>query len=228
MEQSGMIQTYFDKNARQFDRLYQQEAPLLRLFNYWMRRPFYRRFELTMQACGDVRGKRILDVGCGSGRYAVALAEQGAEVLGIDFASNMLDLACALAEKRKVVERCRFVNADFLRYDLEGTFNISLAIGVFDYVRNPLTILERLCALTEEQVIVTFPTPGGWRAHERKVRYWIKGCPIFFHSRESMTGYFASAGYKSWRFVGSWAVTFPRGSQDLVIDRQGETQWIKH
>ena len=141
-------------------------------------------------------GPRILDVGCGSGRYTVALAERGAEVLGIDFASNMLALAHDLAEKRGVAARCCFVPADFLEYDFNKTFNISLAIGFFDYVSDPLLFLEKLRRLTEEKVIVTFPRPGGWRAAQRRLRYRLKGCPIYFHSQESMATHFAAAGYE--------------------------------
>jgi ubiquinone/menaquinone biosynthesis C-methylase UbiE len=209
MEQSGRIQAYFQRHARQFDRLYQQEARLYRLFNQWVRGPFYRRFELTMTACGDIRGKRILDVGCGSGRYTVALAERGAEVLGVDFASNMLALAHELAEKRGVAVHCRFFQADFLKCDFDETFDISLAIGLFDYIPDPLVFLEKLRLLTEERVIFTFPRPGGWRAAQRRLRYWLKGCPIYFWSQEYMAACVAAAGYQNWQFVGSWAVTFP-------------------
>jgi ubiquinone/menaquinone biosynthesis C-methylase UbiE len=216
MEQSGKIQTYFQQHARQFDRLYKQEAHLPRLFNSWMRRPFYRRFELTMAACGDVQGKRILDVGCGSGRYAVALAERGAEVFGIDFASSMLALAHELAEKHGVAACCRFVHADFLKCNFDQAFDISLAIGLFDYISDPLVFLEKLRSLTKEKVIVTFPRPDGWRALQRRLRYWLKGCPIYFHSQSSMAAHFAVAGYQSWQFVGSWAVAFPPESDDLL------------
>lgn len=209
MEQSDKVQTYFQGHARQFDRLYQQEAHLPRLFNQWVRRPFYRRFGLTMAACGDVQGKRILDVGCGSGRYTVALAEQGAEVLGIDFASNMLTLAHELAEKRGVAARCRFVHANFLEHNFNETWDISLAIGFFDYIPDPLVYLEKLRLLTEEKVIVTFPRPGGWRALQRRLRYRLKRCPLYFHSQESMAAHFAAAGYQSWQFMGSWAMAFP-------------------
>lgn len=167
-----------------------------------------------MAACGDVRGKRILDVGCGSGRYAVALAERGAEVLGIDFASNMLILAHELAEKCGVAARCRFVNADFLEYKFDESFNISLSIGLFDYISDPSVFLKKLRLLTEEKVIVTFPRPGGWRAAQRRLRYWLKGCPIHLHSQVSMAGYFVAAGYQKWQLVGSWAVALPPGSKD--------------
>jgi 2-polyprenyl-3-methyl-5-hydroxy-6-metoxy-1,4-benzoquinol methylase len=211
MKQSEQIQTYFQQHAQQFDQLYADENCLHTWLNQWVRRPFYRRFELTLAACGDVRDKRILDVGCGSGRYAVALAERGAEVTGIDFASNMLTLAEELAEKRDVASRCHFVQANFLAYDPGQTFHISLAIGLFDYISAPLPFLEKLRGLTEEMVIVTFPRPDGWRALQRRLRYRLQGCPIYFYTQEAMAAYFQTAGYQGWHFVGSWAMAFPRG-----------------
>jgi ubiquinone/menaquinone biosynthesis C-methylase UbiE len=39
---------------------------------------------------GDLRGRRVLDVGCGTGRLAVALAERGAKVWGVDPSDEML------------------------------------------------------------------------------------------------------------------------------------------
>jgi len=40
---------------------------------------------------------RVIDVGCGHGRHAIALAERGAEVIGLDFAVALLDRARHLA-----------------------------------------------------------------------------------------------------------------------------------
>jgi ubiquinone/menaquinone biosynthesis C-methylase UbiE len=39
---------------------------------------------------GDLRGRRVLDVGCGTGRLAAALAERGAKVWGVDPSEEML------------------------------------------------------------------------------------------------------------------------------------------
>ncbi|OMG52836.1 SAM-dependent methyltransferase [Tessaracoccus sp. ZS01] len=43
---------------------------------------------------GDVRGRRILDAGCGAGPLFAALRERGAEVAGFDASAGMLELAC--------------------------------------------------------------------------------------------------------------------------------------
>jgi ubiquinone/menaquinone biosynthesis C-methylase UbiE len=57
----------------------------------------YYRYEFLGPAqvalCGDVNGKRLLDVGCGSGYFAREMAERGAEVTAIDISSRMIEHA---------------------------------------------------------------------------------------------------------------------------------------
>ena len=46
-----------------------------------------------LQALGDLRGKRVLDLGTGTGFLAVLLALRGAQVIGIDVAGDQLEIA---------------------------------------------------------------------------------------------------------------------------------------
>lgn len=57
------------------------------LFNAYYARPE------VLRLAGDVSGRRILDVGCGSGTLTAGLAAQGAVVTGFDRSAMMLDLA---------------------------------------------------------------------------------------------------------------------------------------
>ena len=41
---------------------------------------------LVQQACGNVEGLNVLDMGCGTGRHTLWLAQEGAKLTGIDFA----------------------------------------------------------------------------------------------------------------------------------------------
>ena len=43
-----------------------------------------------LEACGDVRGRRVLDVGCGQGWFSRRLAERDADVVGIDFSAAQI------------------------------------------------------------------------------------------------------------------------------------------
>lgn len=51
---------------------------------------------------GDVAGRRIADVGCGTGRHAVWLAQAGAEVVALDFSEGMLSRATAKVRSGRV------------------------------------------------------------------------------------------------------------------------------
>jgi len=58
---------------------------------------------LTLALIGEVQGQRVLDVGCGTGRYCVLLAQRGATVIGVDPSRGMLEQA-----RRKITPACRF------------------------------------------------------------------------------------------------------------------------
>jgi SAM-dependent methyltransferase len=79
-------------------------------------------------------GDRVLDVGCGPGRHANALARRGVEVLGVDISAAFVDLARAEA-----VPGARFERADARRLGFDGEFDavISLCQGAFGLSGGP-------------------------------------------------------------------------------------------
>jgi SAM-dependent methyltransferase len=85
---------------------------------------------------GDVRGKRVLDLGCGAGENAVVLAQQGAHVIAVDSSSGQLALGKRLAEEAEVrVEWHRSDAADlaFLRAD---SIDVALATGLLGEIED--------------------------------------------------------------------------------------------
>lgn len=57
-------------------------------------------------------GHRVLDVGCGPGRHALAMAAQGIAVTGVDISQTFIDLATEAASAAGVADLARFVRAD--------------------------------------------------------------------------------------------------------------------
>jgi 2-polyprenyl-3-methyl-5-hydroxy-6-metoxy-1,4-benzoquinol methylase len=79
-------------------------------------------------------GMSVLDVGCGPGRHALALARRGADVVGVDIAEAFIDLAtqASLAEQLNV--RFEIGDARRLTYDRQFDAVISLCQGGFGLV----------------------------------------------------------------------------------------------
>jgi ubiquinone/menaquinone biosynthesis C-methylase UbiE len=131
----------------------------------------------------DFRGKRILDVGCGSGRYSVEFARRGAaQVVGVDFAPAMVRLAEALAKAGGVHQACQFRIGDFCELDFQDQFDMSVAIGLFDYVQNPVPILTKMRQVTRGKVIASFPRRWSFKTLPRKLWLTARGCPVYFYS----------------------------------------------
>jgi SAM-dependent methyltransferase len=78
--------------------------------------------------------KRLLDVGCGPGRHAHALAERGIEVVGVDISQRFVDLA-----RRDAPPGATFLRVDArdLRFDGEFDAAISLCQGAFGLSGGP-------------------------------------------------------------------------------------------
>jgi len=83
-----------------------------------------------------VKGKRVLDMGCGSGRYALALAAAGAgEVVAIDYQSKAFDRAREYAEGARL--SVRFMEGDVLHLPFsDRSFDFIFSNGVLHHTRD--------------------------------------------------------------------------------------------
>jgi 2-polyprenyl-3-methyl-5-hydroxy-6-metoxy-1,4-benzoquinol methylase len=79
-----------------------------------------------MRACGDVRGLRVLDLGCGQGYFTRMLARAGATVTGIDISGRQV-------EKALLYERAEPLGIQYLKLDATRA-NEHWAVGSFDLV----------------------------------------------------------------------------------------------
>lgn len=200
MTDSEKVRQYFQRSIQDFDLIYTERKSVLRRFlDRRFRQDNYERYKLTLQECEDIKSKRILDIGCGSGRYCVELAKRApAKVVGIDFSENAIKIASKLAEDNGLSDVCSFICADFAECHFNMRFHISLAIGVFDYVADPVPLISKMRDITLEKIIMTFPSKSSYRMVIRKARYWIKRCPLFFYDREQICDILLSSGIQNY------------------------------
>lgn len=189
------VQDYFVRHAARFDGLYGGDNMATRIFDRLFRKPMYERYRLTIEVLGNAKGKQYLDLGCGSGRYAINLARLGARVVGVDFSDAMLGLARRYAREEQVEGKVEFHEADMNRWmdETDQHFDAAFAMGVFDYLDDPSATLRRMLNVAE-RAYLSIPAPEFPRAQLRRLRYRRQNCPVYFFTRSQMEDMVAKAG----------------------------------
>jgi SAM-dependent methyltransferase len=188
------LRRYFDKHARSFDRLYESRGVAARL-----RRGPERGRDLAAAVVARHPEPHVLDVGCGPGRVAEALLEAGAaKYVGIDFSAEMLALARRRVDGRAGVE---LVEGDFLDLDLPGTFDVVLALGLFDYLPEPRPAAAWMRARCTSTLVASFPRWDWAKAPLRHLYYALHRCRIFEYTEAGAEELLRDAGFSSVEFA---------------------------
>jgi 2-polyprenyl-3-methyl-5-hydroxy-6-metoxy-1,4-benzoquinol methylase len=82
-------------------------------------------------------GMRVLDVGCGVGRWSRLLAARGAHVTGVDLSPTMIDEARRRAADAGLGDRCRFLVQDSSVLDAGEPFDLVLGVTVLQHILDP-------------------------------------------------------------------------------------------
>lgn len=99
-------------------------------------------------------GKAVLDVGCGGGILADAMARKGAEVLGIDLAGKALKVAQLHAlEAGTTGVQYREVSAEQLAEERPESFDVVTCMEMLEHVPDPASVVQACARLVK---------PGGW------------------------------------------------------------------
>jgi magnesium-protoporphyrin O-methyltransferase len=89
----GNLETYFDRTAAKAWEQLTSDAPVSGIRATVRAGRTDMRDTLLSWLPADMTGKRLLDAGCGTGALAVAAAERGAEVVAIDVAGSLINIA---------------------------------------------------------------------------------------------------------------------------------------
>ncbi|CAN5527145.1 class I SAM-dependent methyltransferase [soil metagenome] len=199
------VRDHFDDDAERFDAIYKTEKGFVGKFidDFW-RGVVQKRLELNVEKLQPFAGKKILDVGCGSGRFCIAFAKEGAgRVVGVDFAKLMIDIAEELAKEEGVADQCDFRVGAFpdIISDSDAPFDASTANGFFDYIAEPVPIIAKMRELTKGKMILSFPKAVEWRVPVRRVRFWMKGTPLFLYRKEQVKNILVEAGVTKYEWI---------------------------
>ena len=134
----------------------------------WGRYAFAIESATVLRAAGDLAGRRVLDAGCGTGRFTAALGNEHATVVGVDPDRGMLRLARARA-----TGGCARTAVEYLPFPDES-FDVTVAVTVLEFVADPAAAVAELARVTRDggRIIVGALNPRSpWGlANHRRLR----------------------------------------------------------
>jgi|SRR5579859_275720 len=157
---------------------------------------------LTAPLLAPIRTTHVLDLGTGTGRYAIRLAAQGARVVGLDQSKAMLSIAQRAAERAGV-------QIQFIQHSLNTVLPNELGNNSFDLIVTALALchVENLISVASEayrvlcpggHILVTDFHPAviaaGWRTQfvDSGSTYLL---PTAHHTRDDYLNALHSAGF---------------------------------
>lgn len=153
-EDSARTASEYDAMAIEYDRHNASSAA-----NSYYERP------ATIGLLGEVRGRRLLELGCGTGLLTQWLVDHGATVVACDVSVAMLEIA------RSRIERAELYHHDLaepLTFLEDSSIDLVVASLVFHYVRDwvaPLRELHRVLRPTGSVVMSIHHPAWDWRNH---------------------------------------------------------------
>jgi ubiquinone/menaquinone biosynthesis C-methylase UbiE len=118
--------------------------------------------EDTLKLLGHVEGKRVLDLGCGAGHNAIALAKQGAKVIGVDESSDQVADARAACERERMkveLHHAPLAELAFIRADTIDAVVSVWGLAPVDDIDRVFRQVDRVLR-PEHSFVISMPHPA--------------------------------------------------------------------
>ena len=108
---------------------------------------------------GDIKDKKVIDLGSGDGRILIALANQGAIATGIEIDKQLVKKSCTNITQANLDKKITVQHGNMWQVDL-SPFDIVIVYGIPHIMKRLQTKLERELKLGTRVVSVFFPFPN--------------------------------------------------------------------
>jgi len=118
--------------------------------------------EDSLKLLGNVDGKRVLDLGCGAGHNALALARQGAKVIGVDESADQIADARAACEREGLkveLHHAPLAELAFVRADTIDAVLSAFGLASVDDVDRVFRQVHRVLR-PEHPIVLSLPHPA--------------------------------------------------------------------
>jgi 2-polyprenyl-6-hydroxyphenyl methylase/3-demethylubiquinone-9 3-methyltransferase len=116
------------------------------------------RLDWIERMAGGLAGKRVVDVGCGGGILTEAMAERGAQALGIDLGDKALGVARLHQLETGAVVDYRLVSAEALAAEAPASFDVVTCMELLEHVPEPAPIIGACATLAKPGGVVVVST----------------------------------------------------------------------
>jgi 2-polyprenyl-3-methyl-5-hydroxy-6-metoxy-1,4-benzoquinol methylase len=127
--------------------------------------------------CAQIRGERVLDIGCSQGIASLLAARAGHTVVGVDVEEPAMEYArrALAAESEAVQRRITFLLANIFETDLGGaTFDTVLLGEMLEHQTEPRALLERALTFLAPGGVLVVTSPFGYHPHDdHKVTFYL-------------------------------------------------------
>ena len=124
---------------------------------------------LLLRALAPITGRRVLDVGTGTGRAALAFARAGAIVTGVDASAEMLTVAVRRAAEQGLAATFRAGDAHQLPF-ADREFDAAVSLRVIMHTPDWRQCVRELCRVSRGRIVVDFPALGSLAGVESAIR----------------------------------------------------------
>ncbi len=107
---------------------------------------------------GNVKGKKVLDVGCGRGDLSLYLAQEGANVIGIDLSKNYVDLCKVRRNQLDLKIEFMVMNAQVPDFE-DNTFDIIVGSRIIHHLPNIDLFCRECKRLLKKRGFISFIEP---------------------------------------------------------------------
>ena len=169
-----LVTKFFDGYVDDFYSIYENQSNLSKLFNHIFRRSMYRRFFEARNIFLSNEVKSLLDVGCGTGIH-----------------EERCNNECS----------CEFVIADFSSMNFNDKYDGVLSLGVLEYIEDIVPFLKKMTDVSNKVVVASLPVKWNILMPQRKVRYWMRNCPLYFYSETNIKKIIHEAGISNYSIL---------------------------